>query len=265
MPERASHRPGTPSWVDVVSPELERIVTFYEQLFGWEASEPGDEDETGGYRMFSQDGRWVAGAGPIQGPEQPPAWTTYVTVEDADGTVATATDAGATVLLEPMEVMTAGRMAVLSDPTGAVFSIWEPGEHIGAGLVNEPVSLTWNELRTRDPEAAAGFYGKVFGWSALPFEGMEGYAIWMLGEPSPENGVGGMVDMSRRELPPDVPSHWDVAFAVADADEVAGKADELGGGTVFEPMDTPVGRMAGIQDPTGATFTVVELARQPPG
>lgn len=264
MPERSSYEPGTPSWVDVSSPDVDAAVSFYEQLFGWEASEAGDPEETGGYRMFTQDGKPVAGAGPIQAEGHPPVWTTYVTVEDADATAEKVKAAGGSVFMEPTDVMTAGRMAIFADPAGAVFAVWEPKEHIGAMIVNEPNSLTWNELRTRDTEGAKAFYAAVFGWDGMAFPDMDGYTIWTLGGSGPENGKGGMIDMAVTPIPDEVPPHWDVAFAVVDADAMAARCAELGGNVIVPAMDISVGRMVGLQDPTGAMFTAIKLAEQPP-
>lgn len=264
MPEITSHEPGTPSWADVSSPDIEAAVSFYQQLFGWEATEPGDPEETGGYRMFMLEGKAIAGAGPTQSEDQPPAWMTYVTVADADAMTEKVKAAGGSVMLEPMDVLTAGRMAVLADPSGAAFAVWEPRDSIGAELVNEPVSICWTELRTRDTDGAKRFYGELFGWDAMAFPEMEGYTVWTLGGHEPENGKGGMIDMASTDMPAEVPPHWDVTFAVADADEVAEQAKQLGGNVVFGPMDVPVGRTASIQDPTGAVFSVIKLAQQPP-
>ncbi|MBK5111555.1 MAG: VOC family protein [Thermoleophilia bacterium] len=262
MSEISSYEAGTPSWVDVASPDIDASVAFYGDLFEWRASEGGDPEETGGYRLFEQDGKAVAGIGPIQTEGQPPAWTTYISVEDVDATTEKVKAAGGSVLSEPMDVMTAGRMAVLADPGGAVFAIWQAREHIGAGLVNEPVSLTWNELRSRDPEGSKRFYADVFGWNAMPFEQMPGYTIWTLGGTEPGNGKGGMIDMAAVDIPAEVPPHWDVAFAVDDADATAAKCTDLGGIVAMGPMDSPVGRMAMLQDLNGATFTVIKLVPQ---
>src|SRR4051794_38236280 len=125
------HEPGTPSWIDLGSPDQEASKRFYGGLFGWEAMSPGPPEETGGYEMFTMRGRLVAGLGPQQSPG-PPYWTTYVSTDDADKTVAAAREAGATVFMEPMDVMEAGRMAVFADPVGAVISVWQPNQHPGA-------------------------------------------------------------------------------------------------------------------------------------
>jgi predicted enzyme related to lactoylglutathione lyase len=259
MPEMTSYEPGTPSWIDVASPDVDAAVAFYEGLFGWQSSEAGDPEETGGYRMFSHGGKAVAGIGPIQNEGQPPVWTTYVTVDDADATAEMVKAAGGSIVIEPMDVLTAGRMAIFSDPGGAVFAVWQPRDHIGAELVNEPVSLAWNELRTRDPENAKKFYAEVFGWDQMAFSEMDGYTVWTIGGNDPENGKGGMIDMGATDMPEGIPPHWDVNIAVDDADATAARCAELGGSVTVPPMDIPVGRMAGLQDPSGATFTAIKL------
>ncbi len=263
MPEMTSYEHGTPSWVDVASDDIDATVSFYEQLFGWEASEAGDPEETGGYRMLTQDGKAVAGAMALQGADQPPAWTTYISVDDADAAAERVKAAGGMVAVEPMDVMSAGRMAVFIDTEGAAFAVWEAKDHIGSELVNEPNSLAWNELRSRQPEAAKTFYSEVFGWDPMAFPEMEGYTIWTVGGSAPENGKGGMIDMATIPMPEEVPPHWDVNFAVADADATAARCAELGGTVIVPPMDIPVGRMAGLQDPTGAMFTVIKLNPRP--
>ena len=141
-----SYAPGTPSWVDLASPDVERSIAFYGDLFGWDA--PELPPEAGGYRMFESGGVPVAGCGPIMMQGQPPAWTTYVSVADADAAVARVTVAGGTVLAPPMDVLDAGRMAVFSDTTGAACAVWQPRRHPGAGLVNQSGALVWNELST---------------------------------------------------------------------------------------------------------------------
>ncbi|HKJ35141.1 MAG TPA: VOC family protein [Solirubrobacterales bacterium] len=259
MPQITSYDHGTPSWTDVAAPDTDAAAAFYSGLFGWDAGEAGDPEETGGYRMFSQGGKAVAGLGPIQQEGQPPAWLTYVTVDDADATAEQVKSAGGSVMMEPFDVMTAGRMAIFADPAGAVFAVWQPKDHVGAQLVNEPVSLCWNELRTRDPEGAKKFYGEVFGWDAMGFDAMEGYTIWTVGGNAPDNGKGGMMDMASAEMPDEIPPHWDIAFAVSDADATAAKCEELGGSVNVPPMDIAVGRMAGLADPAGATFTAIKL------
>jgi uncharacterized protein len=254
MPEYA---PGTPSWVELSSPDTDSSATFYGQLMEWDATEPGPVEETGGYRMFQQGGQSVGGLMGHMQEGQPTAWMTYVSVADADETADKVRAAGGGVLVEPMDVMDIGRMAVFSDPAGAVFGIWQPKTFAGADLVNEPNSLCWNEVMTRDADAGKAFYPAVFGWTpARPqFEGApESYTMWELdGKP-----VGGMMEMTDEWFPPEVPAHWSVCFAVADADAIAAKVAELGGTVTSPPMDMPIGRFAGLIDPQGASFTVMQ-------
>jgi predicted enzyme related to lactoylglutathione lyase len=256
MPERAKHEPGTPSWIDVSSRDLPATKDFYTELFGWELLEYPVE-EAGGYGMFQLRGKNVAGFGPLMDESAPPAWTTYITVADAEETTAKVERAGGKVLLPPMQVMAAGKMAVYADPTGGVFSVWEPGEHIGAELVNEPGSLTWNELTIRDAEVGKDFYTEVFGWKTeqVPMRGFE-YTVLRLGE----RGIGGLMPMGD-EFPPEMPTHWMVYIAVDDADATAKRAEELGGTISVPPTDIPeIGRFAVLNGPSGEVFSILKNA-----
>jgi uncharacterized protein len=257
MPEYAH---GTPSWVELSSPDADGSAAFYGEVMGWTSTEPGAVEETGGYRMFQNDGRNVAGLMGHMEAGQPTAWATYVSVTDADDVAAKAKAAGGTVVVEPMDVMDIGRMAFLVDPAGAAIGIWQPKTFRGADLVNEPGSLCWNEVLTRDAAAGRAFYPAVFGWTAgrAQFEGApDDYVVWEVdGRP-----VGGMMAMREPYFPPDVPPHWSVCFAVADCDETVAKAREHGGTIAMEPMDMSIGRFAGIVDPQGAAFAVMQLAQ----
>jgi predicted enzyme related to lactoylglutathione lyase len=256
MPDYA---PGTPSWVELSSPDPDASVSFYGSLFGWTATEPGPEDETGGYRMFQQGDAQVAGLMKTQAEEQPVIWATYVSVADADATAEAVADAGGQTLVPVMDVMDIGRMAFFADPTGAVFGVWQPKTFSGADLVNEPVSLCWNELATRDPEGAKTFYTQVFGWepNAGPAGNEDAYVMWMLdGKP-----VGGMMAMGD-DMPDEVPAYWGVCFAVADADAIAEKVEELGGAVSHAPMDIAIGRFGVFADPQGAAFAVMQFPDQ---
>lgn len=254
MPRTSTHEPGTPAWVDLGSPDPPAAARFYGHLFGWEAQDQGPD--AGGYHMFVRDGLPVAGLGPLTDTSQPPAWSTYVSVEDADGTAAAASRAGGTVLLEPTDVLDAGRMAVLVDTVGAAISVWQPGRHTGAQVVNEPGSLCWTELACRDVEAATAFYAQVFGWEGhtRPYDGST-YTEWMV-DGSP---VAGMIEMDDT-WPGDVPPHWMVYFAVEDADDAAARAADLGGTVSVPPTDIPPGRFAVLTDPHGAVFSIIRLA-----
>jgi predicted enzyme related to lactoylglutathione lyase len=257
MAEFASYAHGTPCWVDVTSAELDRSVAFYRDLFGWEA-EADSRPEAGGYTMFTLRGRHVAAASPPPpGQESVPShWTTYLASDDVDATAATVQEAGGTLLMEPFDVFEAGRMTVAQDPTGAVFGVWQAGEHIGAQLANEPGTLNWNECRTTDPEAAGAFYERVFGHEIdvqSIGEGQE-YRVVKVGG----RGVAGIAELGPRLQ--GMPPHWSTVFTVADTDESVARAEELGGERLAEPVDIPeVGRFAVVRDPVGAAFGVLSL------
>lgn len=254
MAEFSSYDPGVPSWVDLSSPDVAASKEFYGALFSWEAPDLGPE--AGGYALFQKSGKNVAGIGPIMMEGQPAAWTSYVNVESADDTVAKAKGAGATVFVEPMDVLQSGRMAIFADPTGVAIGIWQPREHFGADLANEVGSFCWNELQTRDTAAATTFYSSVFGWQANPLEmGGMSYTEWKLGDRS----VGGMMDMPE-PVPAEVPAHWLVYFAVDDCDATVAAASARGATTLAPPMDIPPGRFSVLADPAGAVFSLLKMA-----
>lgn len=258
MSERSSHEPGTPSWVDLASPDLDGSAAFYGELLGWEVTESGPPEQTGGYRMCQLRGRAVAGMGPIQDEQMPPAWMPYVTVADADAAAARAVEAGGSELMGAMDVMDAGRMAVLADPTGGAFSIWQPREHIGAELVNEPGALAWNELNSTDLEASRRFFAELFGWEyrTIDVGGMDYTEVTLDGAT-----IAGMMAMPGG-LPEGTPTHWSTYFAVADCDASVQAATQRGAEVMVEPRDIPAGRFAFLTDPQGATFAVIALAEQ---
>jgi Predicted enzyme related to lactoylglutathione lyase len=257
MPERTEYAPGVPSWIDIGT-DVEGAKQFYGSLFGWTSMDAGPPEETGGYGFFLKGDKMVAGYGPQQNPG-PPFWTTYVSVADADETAKKVEQAGGNVIMAPMDVMSAGRMAVFQDPQGGFISAWQPGEHQGAQLVNEPGTLTWNELNTRDLEPAKAFYTAVFGWEAETHEGGPmPYTEFKVGGES----IAGCMNMPPM-IPAQVPQHWLVYFAVDDTDATVAKATELGGAVRMPGMDTPAGRIAVVADPQGATFAVIKLGEQP--
>src|SRR5919112_6110868 len=172
MPERDGYIPGVPCWVDTSQPDPEKAVDFYGGLFGWEFEDVMPPDAPGKY--FSariRDGAVAAVGSTMEGAPQMAMWNTYVWVDSADETASKVRDAGGSVVMEPFDVMSAGRMAVFADPEGAVFCVWQPNEHRGARIVNEHGSLNFNDLHTRDPEGAKSFYGSVFGWETLSMDG----------------------------------------------------------------------------------------------
>jgi predicted enzyme related to lactoylglutathione lyase len=254
MSERTSYAPGTPCWVDLGTPDIEAAVAFYSGFFGWEVPAAENAEQTGGYRQAMLRGKPVAGMMPLMQEGQPPAWSSYISVEDADAIAAKVRDAGGEVLAEPMDVMGLGRMAVFSDPAGAAIGIWQPGSFVGAEVVNESNAVVWNELNTRDPGAGKSFYGAVFGWGFEERKFENGpYTSLKAGEAT----VGGMIDITGR-APDEVPSHWLVYFAVDDTDATVAKATDSGGSVALEPFDiAEVGRIAIVKDPFGAVFAVM--------
>jgi uncharacterized protein len=258
MPEITTYKPGTPSWIEFSSPDLDASIEFYGGLFGWDVPESENAEQTGGYRLAMKNDRPAAGMMPQMQEGQPTAWTTYISVDDAAATAAAVKEAGGTVIAEPMEVMDLGTMAIFADPTGAVFGIWQPGTFHGAGIVNGPGAISWNELNTRDLAAAKEFYGAVFGWTFddQEMEGGETYSMVVLGD----RPVGGILDLAAREVPEVVPAHWQVYFGVEDTDATIEAAKAAGGGVMLEPVDIPFGRFAILTDPHGASFAVIALS-----
>jgi uncharacterized protein len=273
MPERDGYIPGVPCWIDTSQPDPEAALPFYSGLFGWEFEDVMPPDAEGKYFMGRLRGGDVAGVGSLpQGAPPMAMWNTYVWVESADETASKVADAGGTALMEPFDVMDSGRMAVFADPEGAMFCVWEAKGSKGAQIVNEDGTLNFNGLNTRDVDGAKRFYGSVFGWQTLPLDG--GAEMWTLpgygdhleeGDPDLRKRMAeagaptGFEDVvaSINPIPddqPDVPAHWNVTFAVDDADATAEKATELGGKVVVPPFDAPWVRMTVITDPQGATF-----------
>jgi uncharacterized protein len=258
--EYSSHVPGTFSWVELATTDQKAGVTFYRALLGWDVKElPIGPTEV--YSMFTMRGKEVGAASTMQPDERkmgvPPHWNLYVTVANVDEAAKRAAGLGAKVLAPPFDVMDAGRMAVLQDPTGAVFQIWQPTKSIGAKILNEPGALCWSELTTRDTKAAESFYTALFGWKAkhsAPAAVMEYTEFSVKDQPSI-----GMMAMPAH-MPPSVPSFWMPYFQVADCDGTAAKAKELGAKVMVGPQDIPsTGRFAIVQDPQGAAFAVFKF------
>ncbi len=258
MTTMTSYPDGVPSWTDLATPDPVAAKAFYAELFGWEyGDEPTDRPGTD-YAMARKGGQNAAGV--MQLSEQmaasgmPPVWTTYVSVSDIDAAVATVEPAGGTVLQPPMDVMDAGRMAVLADPTGAVIALWQPRDHIGAEVVNEHGALTWNELLTPDPGRAAAFYEQVLGWSARTAPMPTGdYTVFFVPGGN-ESGIAGAMASPA----PGMPAHWGVYFHVDDVEAAVTSARELGAQVMMEPTSIPqVGTFAALVDPQGAAFSLM--------
>lgn len=197
----------------------------------------------------------IAGYGPQQNPG-PPVWSVYFAVADADKAAKKIESAGGKVIVEPMDVMGAGRMGVFQSPDGAFFSVWQAGEHKGAGLTRESGAMSWVELNSRDIDSSKRFYPAVFGWSVETYEGEMTYNELRLGAES----VGGMMT-APAQVPAEVPSHWLVYFGTDDVDASATRAGQLGGNVVAPPMDFPGGRFAVVLDPQGAAFGLLRMTQ----
>jgi predicted enzyme related to lactoylglutathione lyase len=289
MPERDGYMPGVPCWIDTSQPDPEAVLPFYSGLFGWEFADVMPPDAPGKYFIGRvRDGDVAAVGSQPEGAPPMAMWNTYIWVDSADETTEKVRAAGGQPVMEPFDVMNAGRMAVLSDPEGAVFCVWQAKEHKGARIVNEHGSLNFNGLNTRDVERAKSFYGSVFGWKTLDLGGgglmwqLPGYAEFLekddpgfrkrvadMGGPTGFEDVVAMINPIADDQP-DVPAHWSVTFGVDDADAAAAKARELGGNVLLPPFDAPWVRMTVIADPAGASFIAsqfvpenAELATQP--
>jgi predicted enzyme related to lactoylglutathione lyase len=285
MPQRDGYIPGVPCWVDTSQPDPEAAVDFYSGLFGWEFEDVTPADAPGKYfigRLSGGEGGSIFGDAEHRGgavaavgsmPEGAPPmamWNTYLWVESADETASKVTEAGGGVVMEPFDIMDDGRMAVLTDPEGAAFCVWQAKEFKAAQIVNDPGSLNFNGLNTRDVEGARSFYGSVFGWQTLALDGgaemwtlpgygdhLESFQPGLRKQVADMGGPKGFEDVvaSINPIPedqPDTPPHWSVTFAVDDADATAAKATELGGTVVAAPFDAPWVRMTVIKDPQGA-------------
>jgi predicted enzyme related to lactoylglutathione lyase len=262
MQETTEYAPGTFCWVELGTTNGEAAKKFYTELFGWTFTDnPMGPDMV--YTMLKLDGKDVGGlyqmSGEMTSQGIPPHWLSYASVTSADESAAKAKELGATLMKEPFDVTTVGRMAVIKDPTGAVFALWQAGTHKGAGVVNVPNSFCWNELATTDTAKAGDFYTGLFGWGKnVQQMGPMTYTSFMNGDrpaggmykPTPEMG--------------DIPPNWLVYFAVDDADAKLKKANELGAKTIVPPTDIPdTGRFAVVQDPQGAVFGIIKLENPP--
>jgi uncharacterized protein len=272
MSERDGYIPGVPCWVDTSQPDPEASLPFYSGLFGWEFNNLMPEGSEGDYFVGYIRGGDVAAVGTIpEGAPRVATWNTYIWVDSADETATKALKAGGGVAAEPFDVMRAGRMAVITDPEGAAFNVWQAKEGKGAKIVNEHGALNFNGLAVRDVEGAKAFYRAVFGWGTLD---MPMGVLWTLpgyGDHLEERTPGLRQQMSQMGAPDgfidvvaalnpiagndsQTPAHWTVTFGVDDAEGTAAKAKELGGEVVAGPYNAPWTRLAVIKDPQGATF-----------
>ncbi len=262
MQETPNYVPGTFCWVELGTSQGEAAKKFYTELFDW-----GFDDQPIGpnmvYTMLKRDGKDVGAlyqlTDEMTSNKVPPHWMSYVSVTSADESAAKAKSLGGTLMKEPFDVFTVGRMAIVQDPTGAMFALWQAGTHKGAGVVNVPNSFCWNELATKDTNKAGEFYSGLFGWEKnVQQMGPMNYTSFMNGD----RPAGGMYEISPDMGP--VPPHWLVYFAVADTDAMLKKALDLGAKTILPAADIPgTGRFAVIQDPQGAVFGIIKLDTPP--
>lgn len=269
MSRPETYPPGVPCFVETMSADPAPLRHFYAGIFGWEFAGSGPLPTTPGgeYLVARIDGRDVAGIAPPPAPSlpsPPPAWSTQVAVASVADAAARVPRAGGRVLVEPFDALPAGRLAVISDPAGAVICLWEPGARAGAGVVNEPSAWAMSLLSTDDPEGAAAFYGELFGWRADPFEPAPGVRLWLWRLPGyvggePEQPVPRDVVAAMGPGQDGAGANWSVEFWVADAERAAADAPGLGGRVIAAPFEMPMFRRAVLADPQGAVFTVSQL------
>jgi predicted enzyme related to lactoylglutathione lyase len=259
MGERTEHSPGTFSWVECATTDLDGATAFYEGLLGW-SHEDSPIDDSSVYRMFQLGSTAVAAAFEQRAEERrhgiPPHWNNYVTVASVDDTATRVGELGGNLLMDPFDVFDSGRMVAFSDPTGAILSLWEPRRHIGAQLVNDPGCLTWNELSTTDVERAKSFYGDLLGWTYEDVGTDENpYTTIRNGD----RMNGGVRPLSDPEKQMGVPPNWMPYFVSADIDKHVAQIGNLGGRVMVGPMSVLQGsRIAVAGDPQGAVFALFE-------
>ena len=259
MTEFKEYLPGTFCWVDLATTDAEAAKKFYTELFGWNATDV-PTGASGTYTMLEKVGKNVCALYQMDEAMQQqgtsPHWLSYVSVQNVDESTEKSKALGGLVLQAPCDVMEAGRMSLIQDPTGAIVALWQPKQHAGAELANEPSTLCWNELQTQQPENAARFYAELFGWNTKTSTNALGgeYIEFLQGE---QSGAG-MIEI--QEDWGDVPPNWTVYFAVEDCEATLEKAKTLGGCVDMAPMEIEdVGRFAIVQDPQGAYFTIIQM------
>ena len=254
MPTRDGYPQGVPSWADLVTPDVEGAKAFYGELFGWEYSQEASDSMP--YTMAYRKGMAAAGIGDLpDGSQMPTVWSTYFAVDNVDTSIAAISKAGGSIMMGPMDVTDAGRMAFALDPTGAVFGIWQAGTHFGAAIVNEHGAMNWNELISSDLDKALPFYEAVFGHTFETAQTPTGpYTAISAGD----RAVAGAMPKPK----PEIPDGWGVYFAVDDAKRAVETVTNNGGKLDYYPMEIPdIGVITGVADPYGAHFTVIQLAQ----
>ncbi|HJP66710.1 MAG TPA: VOC family protein [Actinomycetota bacterium] len=248
MGEVTQYPPGHFCWIDLGSTDVEAAKAFYGRLLGWEFADVPGGDPSATYTMCLRGSLDVAG---MHGhaDEEGSSWTSYVSVDDAESVTAKAMELGGRVVVEPLDVPGASRMAVIADPAGTVVALWQSKGYSGARLVNEIGAWAWNELTTPDLDGAKAFYGELFGWTATDLAIGIPRASFSLGD----RLIGGAHEPSEGE--PTTP-RWTISFLVEDADAGAAMVQELGGRVLMPVMEIPIGKFAVVADPSGAAFTI---------
>ncbi len=258
---RTEYQHGQFCWVDLMAHDTAAAKSFYGELLGWEAA---DQDTQGGppYTIFMIDGRQVAGMGgmtdEMKSSGMPPIWNSYINVDDIAAATSRATELGGNIMMPPMQVVEAGHMAIISDPTGAAVSLWQKLEHFGAQLVNQTGCWGWNELMTDNVESASEFYGDMFGWGCEQEESAQPpYWTFKQGETL----LGGML----QKLPEmgEIPNHWSVYFSVDDINAKTEQLTSLGGTVYRPPFEVSVGHISVVSDPQGAVFNIIQMTVPP--
>ncbi|MFI6877180.1 VOC family protein [Streptomyces sp. NPDC050400] len=258
MTEAAARRaPGTPCWVSLMVHDMAATQEFYGALFGWDFR-PGPQ-QLGPYVRALLDGREVAGIGQLP-PDRhlPVAWTPYLASDDVDATAETVRHCGGTVGVGPLDAGEAGRMAIGSDPAGAVFGVWQAAAHLGTAVTGVPGAVAWNELVTRETATVAKFYQAVFGYAEEAVVSADFDYLTLQLESRPVASVHGV----GHSLPRDRGAHWETYFEVTDVDEAVERVADLGGHVVKPARDGSHGRVATVADPEGAHFALVASRTQ---
>ncbi|MFI1362627.1 VOC family protein [Streptomyces griseochromogenes] len=253
--------PGAPNWLDLGSPDTDASAAFYSAVFGWEHQSAGPE--AGGYGFFKRNGKTVAGIGPLTEEGASPSWTVYFHTPDADATAKAVEQGGGRVRVGPADVFAFGRMAAFTDPTGADFAVWQPGETAGLEAVGIPDSLAWVELYTTDAAAAKAFYGSVFSWQTndVPMSPELTYTVLAPAAGGEEANHGGLMQLPQENLDAGSTPEWHPYFEVSDCDATLAKATEAGATAIIPATDAEgIGRFAMLLDPAGAPFAIIKSA-----
>ena len=256
MTTMTQHAAGMFCWSELATTDQEGAKKFYRSLFDWSPDDtPMGEGET--YTLLKKNGKEVSALYTQREKGMPPNWMPYVAVDSADATAAKVKQSGGKVLMEPFDVMEHGRMAVCQDPTGGTFSLWQAKKHTGAGIVNEPSTMSWNELITNDSAKAGAFYRQVFGWTEEPMPMPQGtYTVFKKDGAQAAGMIKATPEMKLTH------PYWLIYFAVDDCDRSAAKVKQLGGRVMLEPKDIPnIGRFSVLTDPQGAYFAIIAAAK----